>query len=700
MTGTYSPELVALSLLVAIVASYVAFALAAHITATRGWAGSYWLAGGAVAMGVGIWSMHFIGMLAFELPIPMSYDLEATLASLVIAIVVSAFVLMLVSRHQPTIYTLSIGAVAMGVGIALMHYTGMAAMDTMPPITYDKTLVAASVVLAIAASGLALVLAFHLRGGDDNKANTMRRRLLGAGAMGAGICAMHYTGMAAAQFAPDTICAGPDLQLDQFWLAVIVAAVTLIFLGTTMLVLTIDVRMAQQLSAANARIAALARQCPLTGLANRRTFLERLDAAFRGYGRSGTDFAVLFIDLDGFKEINDTLGHAAGDSLLLEVAARLAQSVRRDDLVARFGGDEFAVLQTNISDPSDIGALADKIGTAVAQPYIIGNDEVTVTASIGIAKMTSQSSSPTDLMVQADIALYRAKDDGRNRFRLHDVALDKQVHLRALLARELQSAIARGELELTYVPQVDIASGHIVGLEARVRWNHHARGMIESGVLIPIAERAGMIRAVAQWMIEEVCGQLAVWQTNELAPHVVAVPFFAGQLKAPGDISLDFAECLARHGIAAKCIELAFDEPTWSQAAQRRPELLAALHEKGFRLAIADFGKGASSIAHLAELPAQRLMIAQELVTALPQSPAAATAVRTIAGIGGVIRADVIAVGVSTQAQAAFLLAAGCEQAEGPFFGRAMSPMEATLLLRNACVERPAASATTKFSVA
>jgi NO-binding membrane sensor protein with MHYT domain len=258
MTGTYSLELVGLSFVVAVAASYVAFALAAHIASTKGWSAAYWLAGGAIAMGTGIWSMHFVGMLAFKLPIAMSYDLQTTVASLAIAIVVSGFALYIVSERVLGAWTLGIGATAMGLGIALMHYTGMAAMEIAPPLTYDTSLVVASIAIAVAASGLALALAFMLR--SEVMAKGMWKRLLGALAMGTGICAMHYVGMHAAVFAPGTICTAPGMQVDQQWLAVAVAASTFAFLAATMLILTIDVRLAHQLDAANARIAALARE--------------------------------------------------------------------------------------------------------------------------------------------------------------------------------------------------------------------------------------------------------------------------------------------------------------------------------------------------------------------------------------------------------------------------------------------------------
>jgi diguanylate cyclase (GGDEF)-like protein len=690
MTGTYSLELVGLSLVVAVAASYVAFALAAHISATRGWAGIYWLAGGAIAMGAGIWSMHFVGMLAFTLPISMSYDLETTIASLIIAVLASAFALYVVSRRSPDLTHLAAAAVTMGIGIASMHYTGMAAMNVAPPPSYDTVLVVVSIAVAIAASGLALALGFRLR--SDATASIMGKRLLAALAMGVGICAMHYTAMAAAQFAPGTICTDPNFEIDQFWLAILVAAMTLLFLGATMLILTVDVRLAHQLDAANARIALLARQDPLTGVANRRTFMEELEAAFRARARGGADFAVLFLDLDGFKEINDTLGHAAGDAMIVEVAERLRGAVRSDDLVARFGGDEFAVLQRNISTPTDAGTLAEKIGSAIAKPCTIGHEDLALTASIGVANVTGETTAPADLMVQADLALYRAKDDGRNCYRFHDFALDRQVHTRVLLARELRTAIDRGELELVYRPQVQIATGRISGLETRVQWNNPSRGIISPSVFIPIAERAGSILAVSAWVMEEACRQMQQWQDHDVAPPVIAIGVCRGQFKAGTTMAKDVQACLERHCIAPDRIELEFDEPVLMQAAERHASALQALRDLGVRMAVTEFGSGYSSIGYLASAPVQRLKIARSLVAGAMTDAASARAVRASVHVARELGAETIADGVETQAQAVFLLAAGCEQAQGSFFGPVLSAMEASLLLRSAGV-KPTAKA-------
>jgi diguanylate cyclase (GGDEF)-like protein len=685
MTGTYSPELVALSLLVAIAASYVAFALAAHISTTKGWSAVYWLAGGAIAMGTGIWSMHFIGMLAFKLPIPMAYGVETTLASLVIAILVSGFALYVVSSRAVTTNTLLISGTIMGLGIVAMHYLGMQAMEIAPPLTYDLGLVLLSILVAVSASALALTLGFRLR--SDAMTHVIWKRLLGALAMGSGIAAMHYTGMAAAQFAPGTVCAAPGFEVDQQWLAIAVAASCFLFLGATMLILTIDVRLAHQLDEANARIAKLARQDPLTGLANRRVYLEQLDQAFKARQRDGSSFAILFMDIDGFKDVNDTLGHAVGDALLIEIASRLKDAVRQSDVIARLGGDEFAILQRGLETATDAGTLAAKVCAALAERYQIQGNDIAVTASIGIARPSTTATTPADLMVQADLALYRAKDDGRSCYRFHNSDLDRQVHTRVLLARELELAIERGELELLFRPQIDIGSGRIAGLEARVRWNHPARGTIKPSTFIPIAERTGTIAAVTAWVFDEACRQLARWQEHAIAPPTIALSVCSGRIKVPPDVAADLTGSMARWGIAPAALEIDLTEPVLMQAVQRYPATLEALRRLGVNLCIDEFGTGYSSLVYLASDPVNRFKIPRAIIAGILRNAHSEQVVRATVQLARELGARVIADGVETQAQASFLLAAGCEQAQGPFFSPALTAWEATLLLQNAAAE-------------
>jgi diguanylate cyclase (GGDEF)-like protein len=362
------------------------------------------------------------------------------------------------------------------------------------------------------------------------------------------------------------------------------------------------------------RIEALAQTDPLTTLTNRRGFVARLTLAFADARRGGSPFGVLYLDLDDFKDVNDTLGHAIGDALLRQVVERLKKTARPTDLVARFGGDEFAILQADASDPIAAATLAARIGTCLAAPFTIEGHEVRVTASIGISPYSADVVGAEAMMMQADLALYRAKDDGRNCFRFHTGELDQQVHLRVTLAEELRVAIDGAELELYYQPLVDIVSGRIVGLEALVRWNHATRGLIMPLIFIPIAERTGAIVPLGHWVFEEACRQLNRWRDQGIAPQALAVNVSGVQFKRASELELDIGVTLARWGIKSGNIEIEITETVLMEMTQKHGDALERLRQLGVRIAIDDFGTGYSSLKYLTMYPVNRLKIAQELV--------------------------------------------------------------------------------------
>ena len=274
----------------------------------------------------------------------------------------------------------------------------------------------------------------------------------------------------------------------------IVLCASLLISGLVVAYVWNSIRQVRRLQTANDAVSALARTDALTELANRRAFIEQLTQAFADVARGNVPFAVHFVDLDEFRDINDTQGHVTGDHLLKEVAARLMTTVQTEDLVARFGGDEFAILQTGVTDPAGAGILAGELVKVLAAPYPIGGIILHVSASIGIALHSEQVDAPKAILMQADLALHRAKDDGGNCFRFHSDELDQEVNLRVSLAEELRKAIEHKDLELHYQTQVEIRSGRIVGLEALVRWNHPTRGTIPPSVFVPIAERTEELR--------------------------------------------------------------------------------------------------------------------------------------------------------------------------------------------------------------
>lgn len=471
---------------------------------------------------------------------------------------------------------------------------------------------------------------------------------------------------------------------DRSWLVLIFG---LIITGAVVIYIRSSRRHASRIMRVNQKIFVLAQLDPLTSLANRRAFIDRLNVAFAACGRGSRPFAVLYFDLDRFKDVNDTLGHAIGDALLGQVAARIKSVIRVTDVASRFGGDEFAILQSDVDDPSQVGTLAAKLRDVIAEPYFIAGNEVHISASIGISRYTPDVLGPDAMMIQADLALYRAKEDGRNCFRFHNVDLDRLVQERVVIADELRGAIDRDELELHYQPQVELRSGRIVGLEALLRWNHPKRGQIPPSLFIPIAERTGQIQLLGQWVFDAACRQLRSWQDDLLAPDRLGVNVSALQLKGSTDLDREVAASLDKWGIAPGMIEIELTESVLMDITQQHNERLERLRKLGVRIAIDDFGTGYSSLSYLVNYPISRVKIAQELVFGVDTDSRSATVVRAAIRLAHELGIEIIAEGVETEGQEKFLLSAGCEYGQGYYFSRPVDAERATELLRSGTIK-------------
>lgn len=431
----------------------------------------------------------------------------------------------------------------------------------------------------------------------------------------------------------------------------------------------------------NQEMTELAQTDALTELPNRRALIDRLSISFAASRRSARQFALLYIDLDGFKDVNDTQGHLIGDVLLQQAAERLIGLVRSCDLVARLGGDEFAVLQTDTVDIAASGTLAERIVTNLGKPYFVNGNEIYISASVGISDCSAQLEGPKEAMMQADLALYQAKEDGRNCFRFHSKEFNQQVRDRVKIGDELRIAITRGELELYYQPQVEIVSGQIVGLEALVRWNNPKRGFIMPSLFIPIAEKTGSIIALGKWVFDEACRQTKIWENEGIAPQSIAVNLSAIQCKQ-SELDRDIAESIERYGIKSGRLEIELTESVLMEVTQEQRDLVERLRVLGLTIAIDDFGTGYSSLNYLATYPVDRLKIAQELVFRVTTDPRHATVVRTAIRLAQELGIKIIAEGVETAGQALFLVSAGCRYAQGYYFSRPVCVKDATELLR------------------
>jgi diguanylate cyclase (GGDEF)-like protein len=481
---------------------------------------------------------------------------------------------------------------------------------------------------------------------------------------------------------------GGLISFYRAWLVLV--AVMLVF-GAVLAYMWASFRHALRLETANSRILELAQTDLLTNLANRRAFIKRLTMAFTATWRGAPPFAVLYLDIDNFKDVNDTLGHAMGDLLLKEVVERLKDAAGPEDLVARFGGDEFAILLSEVTDPTAAGTLAAEIGKLLAAPFKIKGHKVRITSSIGIALYSPDVAGPEAMMMQADLALYGAKDEGRNCYRFHSQDLDQQVHERVRIADELRVALDQGELELYYQPQVELSTGRIVGMEALIRWNHKTRGLLTPASFIPIAEKTGIVLPLGHWVFEEACRQLKLWHAEGIAPQVLAVNVSGVQFKGASELEREVEASLTRWGINPGDLELELTESVLMEATQRYSNTLENLRRLGTRIAIDDFGTGYSSLKYLTTYPVNRLKLAQEFVYRVTVDYRNAAVVRAAIRLAHELGLDIIAEGVETEAQVRFLMGAGCEQAQGYYFSRPVTALRATELLREGRVE-PAAS--------
>lgn len=416
------------------------------------------------------------------------------------------------------------------------------------------------------------------------------------------------------------------------------------------------------------KIAAMARTDFLTGLANRAAFIERLHLAFARSRRGAGLFAVHYLDLDHFKDVNDTLGHPAGDVLLRAVADRLQGCVREVDLVARFGGDEFAVLQDDITDVACVETLATKIGDILAAPFSIDGNQVHATASIGVVPFCADMEAPEAMMMKADLALYRAKDEGRNQFRFHVAELDRQARERVTIGEDLRLAIERDEFELYYQPQLELGSGGIVGLEALIRWNHPIRGLLPPSVFIPIAETTGSILPIGQWVIEQACRQIGLWRDQGMVPPLMAVNISAAQFKLSSDLDRIVAESLAKFGVTPCALELELTESVLMETTQNQNESLERLRRLGVRLALDDFGTGYSSLSYLRRFPFDRLKIDKSFVDDVATQSESMEIIRAIVALAEAFGMSTIAEGVESTVQVDKLRELGCDQIQGYLF--------------------------------
>ncbi|MBD9394309.1 bifunctional diguanylate cyclase/phosphodiesterase [Acidovorax sp. ACV01] len=703
MPSSYNLFVVVASFAIAMLASYVTLDLARRVRTAQRRVGLAWWAAGSIVMGTGIWAMHFLGMQAFRLPIEIGFAGGPTLLSWLAAVTASAMALQLASQETFGRAQLAMGALVMGAGISGMHYIGMAAMEMAPGIVWNPPLVALSVLIAVLASATALLIFKLLR--RVRPSQRLPYQLAASFVMAVAICGMHYTGMAAASFAMGSVCLSAG-ELGGPGLTAMVLMATGMLLVSTLFTSILDARLQAtaerltkslqdsntRLQAANDELQKRAFADALTGLPNRLLFEDRLIHALLRLDRTNHHrvedrLAVLFVDLDGFKPINDSFGHAAGDVILRSAADRLRREAREGDTVARVGGDEFLILLEDVTDVAASVMVANRVLASLSEPFEVAGKQVQIACSIGIV-VHPDHGERGKLVANADAAMYAAKRAGGGCYALFEPHMGSDASEQLELQNDLRQAIDRGQLALHYQPKIDGTRGQISGVEALLRWKHPQHGMVSPMVFIALAERFGLIGRLGNWVINEACRQTAEWARSGLRMRV-AINLSVHQLREAG-LAERIEQALLRHGLDASQLLCEITESVAMEDIKATQRTFEGLARIGVFLSIDDFGTGYSSLNYLRQLPAQQLKIDRSFVNDLESSEDARAVVAAVVSLAHALGLRVVAEGVETSGQRDILLGMGCDELQGFFYAH---PMPADTLLAWSQGEKPVGSA-------
>lgn len=686
---TWDSVLICVSLIVVFIASFTALDTAGRVAVTRGWSARFWLLVGGIAMGIGVWAMHFIGMLAMMLPMMMRYDTRLTILSLLVAILASVLAFgQTVGGLHLTRQRLLRGTLILGAGVAVMHYLGMYALLIEPQPEWNALLVALSVLIAFAASGLALWLAFHLRQGDHH---LMLMRGLASLVMGIAIAGMHYVGMAAAEFSHSSMM--QPHGVSNAGLAVWVTLITLTILGITLLSSMLDAqlraaRLATRLNRANQELRQLAMHDNLTTLPNRVMLEQQLDLAIKQAMLNEHRFAVIYMDLDGFKAVNDTWGHHVGDRLLVAVAERLRSQLSNTMLLVRLGGDEFVLMAE--CDISAARQLAQKLVKVISSPFELDRYVLHVSLSAGIAIFPLHGRNRQELLFNADAAMYHTKHSGRNGWCLFEPAMSAATQHQLELANDLWEAIEREQMRLFYQPKFCSGGTRLMGFEALLRWQHPQRGLLTPELFLPRAEKTGQIIALGNWVIGEACRQLRIWHNQGHSDWTVSVNLSALQFHQR-DLLTILTQTLARYQLPGSALMLEITEAIAMRDPAFSQQRIRELQQAGVSVAIDNFGIGYANLLHLKDLDASELKIDRSFINCLRPGSEDATVVSAMLTLAQSLNLRMVAEGVETEEQQHLLTSLGFDALQGYLLGKP-TPADRVEALSFPSLRQPVAS--------
>lgn len=644
---------VAVAVLICVVGSFLTIRLFSRARRAAGLERAIWIFLAGFIGGTTTWTTHFLAMLGYHAGGVAAYGGALTLLSLVIA-VATAVAGIAISTYASRSALVEAGGVILGLGIAAMHYTGMAAYDIRGAIVWDQAYVFSSLVLA----------AFFGAVATNRVVRPVSRfcRYGGPIAMVVGIGSTHFVGMAAMSVTLDPTVSAAAETISPVLLGFSILSVMMVLLVLVACAYLLDARTNE---AAVERYRHLSRHDALTGLPNRSAFNEEIESLSRRNHDSSARIAVLSFDLNRFKEINDVHGHAAGDAVLREIAARLAASLRAGEFLARVGGDEFIALTRNYYVRSDASVMANRLIGEIARPVEWNGNTFIVGSSAGIAIHPDDAADIDDLLAQADVAMYRAKQSGENAVCFYDPSMDQMARERNVLAMDMRAGLRRGEFELYYQQQNDTQTGEVIAFEVLLRWRHQTRGMISPVEFIPIAERNGFINELGEWVLRQACMEAATWKN----PLRIAVNVAAPQL-ADMVFPAKVRDILSASGLSADRLELEITETGIVADQQRALVIIRQLKDIGVKIAMDDYGTGYSSLSTLLTFPFDKIKIDRAFVDGVPTSAQSAAIVRSTLILAASLKIPVLAEGVETDEHIAFLREEGCRQVQGYLFGK------------------------------
>ncbi|HEY0890511.1 MAG TPA: EAL domain-containing protein [Nocardioides sp.] len=650
----HDPFLVATAALLCLAGAWATSRFFQRMTDDRYGQRASWLFLTALASGVTIWCTHFVAMLGYHPGTPMDFDRWQTALSLAVAVLGSAAGFLVAGGDQPSRFRPALGGVLVGLAVASMHYVGMSALRVQGTVLWDTPVVAVSVACAVVLGAGALHVA--------------RRPLRHAGNLmwvlfAASVLLLHFVGMRAMAVVPSSVDATYTDDESLYVLAVTIAALSFVTIGAGAAGYLIDDRTR---TAAVERFRRLALTDVLTGLPNRASFNERLHADIQRARRQGHRLALVVIDIDDFKEINDLRGHNVGDEVLSVLGGRMSELVREDAgaFIARVGGDEFVAL-VRVGEDRDLPGFLARLQHALSAPIHLDSDLLAPQASIGAAVFPDDAADAETLINNADLAMYRAKSDPLHELQVYDAMLDEQTRVRRGMAADLRKALERDELSLQYQVQTAVPSGEIRGYEALLRWQHPTLGPISPAEFIPLAEATGLIVPIGEWVLRTACAEAATWEPA----YRVAVNVSAVQLARPGLVE-SVRSALADSGLPAERLELELTETALFTERQRAGEALAEIKALGVGIALDDFGTGYSSLDALRSFPFDRIKIDRSFFSGSGTPEQTVVLVQAVLSLGRTFGMRVLAEGIETTDQLALLTTTGCDEAQGYLFGR------------------------------